>query len=91
MNKLNLKRIGKFQISRDLFRNFTIEDLNKIFKDVFIVNVEAKEFDILEYTAISPYFEEIEKGYVVPVYTCEITRNDADNYSEVNWSLYARY
>ena len=77
---MNSQQLGKFFISEDLIRN-NPEIVAEAFKDMQLVVVRAESQFIhreLEYAGISPKFEEIKKGMVVPTYFVNIIVNQAE-------------
>ena len=72
---MNSQQLGKFFISEDLIRN-NPEIVAEAFKDMQLVVVRAESqftFRELEYAGISPMFEEISKGLLLPEYKIDIS------------------
>ena len=70
---INLRR-GSFSISTDLLDKATPE-LFEFMSNFIIIRAECLYFgDMIKYQAVSPLFDKIDEGVVIPEYDFEITR-----------------
>lgn len=60
------RRIGRFRVPRECIETEP-ESLLALFADYLPIKIEATPWD-LEYTALSPAFEDLAEGEPVPVY-----------------------
>jgi len=70
------KKMGKFVISGALIEN-NPDDVMRLMGRMIVVRAEfIYGPNVVEYTAISDYFEEVEEGLVLPEYQFAFSGND---------------
>ena len=80
------QRKGKIVFGRDFLDSLTASDIAKIFRHFFVISICDDWLAIGDnrvYYGVSPFFDEIEKGAMVPEYTVEVYRKPHD---EINWT-----
>ena len=69
------QRKGKIVLGRTFLDELSVEDLAKIFSNFFVLAIDHRELgmgDNLVYHGVSPFFDEIERGALIPEYLIEI-------------------
>lgn len=77
---MNSQQLGKFSLEEQLVKN-NPDIATKVFRDMQFVPVRAESHFInreIEYAGISPMFEEVSKGTIVPRYLIHIFSNQAE-------------
>lgn len=75
------KNRGKLYVSSECFEDHCIEGTAEAFSLLKIIVIRCEhlwEKDIFEYHAMSPYFEECERGVICPEYIIEVTEEDGE-------------
>ena len=63
---------GQFEVSQALYDQMDYNQFKAIFEDVFVVHVETNQCNQkITFSALSPYFDEVEEGENIPMYEFE--------------------
>ena len=83
--RLNPKRMGRFQISEELFEQGW-EKLLPLFTNMVVLQAES-DFDTrtIRYLAMCQAWEEAKEGVPAPNYKLEFIRDAKGNVSEMRW------
>lgn len=74
------KRIGKFEVDGNRFRNADYELMRAIQKDMVVLDIQHNLYrDKATYTAEHPTFDAIELGEAVPTYQVLVDLDEYDN------------
>ncbi len=82
-------RRGRFSLTREAIWSSDYDLLKVVFGDIIVVRAEFLfAEDKLEYTAMSPKFDEIQEGGQIPEYVCHVNTSTVDGGQkcyEVRW------
>lgn len=79
-------RIGKFALTRPFLDDVEDEMLFKLFSEVIVLRAEDRMWDnVVEYYAVSPYFEVVEEGCIYPTYQAKVSTEE-DGTQFISWS-----
>ena len=82
---MNDRQLGRFFID-GLFMAQCLDDVAIVMKGLVVKSVQPSfEKDAIEYLAIGPGFDEVERGGIIPEYLSQITKDEDGEIISVEW------